>query len=202
MADVSEITLTGSYIDLEDVNEERKQLATGWYPAHIAKCDIATRTVRGKHRAKIYNAHVEVAPEVKDFKFTIESITGEKTEVSGDGYAGKKFRGMGVFYFLTPQPGDEFEPNAKGNAGYMYFCKALGLELKENTIKIDGKDKKVLSLPELNSDDILGKPVLACVGYSKPWRDKEGRERTSFEVKAFKPWPDGRLKDVLEDIPF
>ena len=105
---------------------------------------------------------------------------------------------MGVFYFLSPQPGDDFEPNPTGNTGYLYMCQALGIDLVESEVN----GEKVFKLPELTKDDIVGLPVLACVGESKPWIGRDGISRTSFEVKAYREWKEGKKKDVLDDIPF
>lgn len=198
---MSQINMEGGYVPVS-ATKPKNPIALGWYPCHIVDCDVKTTAVRQKYRAKIYNPLVEVAKEVKDFKFTINDISGNQKEVTGEDYEGKNFRSMGVFYFLNPQVGDDFEVYPKGNVGYMYFCQALGLKLDKATIKIDGVDSEVLKLPELSRDEIIGLPILACVGKSKPWKGRNGETRTSFEVKAFKPWEDAKKKDVIDDIPF
>ena len=119
MADVSEINLDGGYVP---VSETRKKnpVALGWYPCHIVDCQVKTVKVKGKYKAKIYNPMLEVADEVKGLKFTIKDIQGNDMQVTGEDYVGYKFRSMGVFYFLNPQVGDDFEVYPKGNVGYMF----------------------------------------------------------------------------------
>ena len=197
MADTSQVTLDGSYVPVK-ATEPKNPIAYGWYPTHIVDCSTVVKTIRNKNRARIYNPMLEVAPEVKDFKFSIKGITGEQVEITGEGYEGKTFRSMGVFYFLTPQPGDDFEAHPTGNTGYLYLCQALGIELAESEVN----GEKVFKLPELTKDDLVGLPVLACVGESKPWVGRDGTTRTSFEVKAYREWKEGKKKGVLDDIPF
>ena len=59
-----------------------------------------------------------------------------------------------------------------------------------------------IKLPELSKDDLLGKPLMACIGNSKPWVGRDGLNRTSFEAKAFKVWENAKTKTILEDLPF
>ena len=197
MANTSQVTLDGSYVPVS-ATEPKNPIAYGWYPTHIVDWETVVKPIRGKHRARIYNPKLEVAPEVEGFKFNIKDISGNQVEVPGEQYKGKTFRSMGVFYFLSPQPGDDFEPNPTGNTGYLYMCQALGIDLVESEVN----GEKVFKLPELTKDDIVGLPVLACVGESKPWIGRDGVSRTSFEVKAYREWKEGKKKDVLDDIPF
>ena len=201
MADISQVNLESGYVPVS-ATKKKNAVALGWYPCHIVDCTVKTTKVKGKYKAKIYNPVLEVAPEVKTQKFTIKDITGKDMEVTGEDYEGYKFRSMGVFYFLNPQVGDDFEVYPKGNVGYMYFCQAIGKDLPKATMEIDGHETEVIKLPELSRDDLMGMPLMACIGNSKPWIGKDGLSRTSFEAKAFKPWTDAKKKDVLEDIPF
>ena len=197
MADVSQVTLDGGFVPVK-ATRKKNPIALGWYPTHVVDCTIATKGVKNKYRAKIYNLKVAVAPEAKNQKFNIKDIAGNEVEVTGEDQIDYEFRGMGVFYFLNPQPGDDFEANPKGNVGYMYLCEALGFDLKE--AEVNGE--KVIKLPEISKDDIVGLPVMSCIGESRPWIGKDGNSRTSLEVKAFKVWKDAKKKDVLGDIPF
>ena len=201
MADVSQINLEGGYVPISPT-KKKNPLALGWYPCHITDCVIRTTPVKGKYKARIYTPTLEVAPEVKEQKFNIQDIAGNDITVTGEDYEGYKFRAMGVFFFLNPQVGDDFEVNPKGNVGYMHFCEALGFELIKSSVEIDGVETEVLKLPELSVDDILGLPVMACIGHSKPWKGRDGNTRTSFEAKAFRVWKDANKKEVLGDIPF
>ena len=201
MADVSQVNLDGGYVP---VSETRKKnpIALGWYPCHITDCQVKTTKIKGKYKAKIYNPILEVADEVKGLKFTVKDIKNNDMEVTGEDYVGYTFRSMGVFYFLNPQVGDDFEVYPKGNVGYMYFCQALGLDLPKVKMDVDGTETEVFKLPELSKDDILGKHLMACIGNSKPWVGRDGLNRTSFEAKAFKVWEGAKTKTVLEDLPF
>ena len=109
---------------------------------------------------------------------------------------------MGLFYFLSPQVGEDFEPNPAGNVGYMRFCEALGIEMPKTTIEVDGSKQEVIKLTELSRDDLLGLPLMACLCESKPWKGRDGMTRTSFEMKAYRKWEDSTKKEVLDDIPF
>ena len=201
MADISQINLNSGYVPVS-ATQKKNQTALGWYPCHIVECKARTTKIKGKYKAKIYNTVLEVAPAVKNLKFTIQDIKGHDTEITGEDYIGRKFRSMGIFYFLNPQVGDDFEAHPTGNVGYMRFCEAMGIEQEKTTIDIGGKDTEVFKLTELSEDELLGLPVMGCVGKSKPWIGRDGNTRTSFEVKAFRTWTDGGKKDILDDIPF
>ena len=75
MADVSQVSLKGGYIPVS-ATKKRNPIALGWYPCHIVDCTVSVKAVQNKHKAKIYNPTLEVAPEVKDFKFTTKDISG------------------------------------------------------------------------------------------------------------------------------
>ena len=201
MADMSEINIESGYVPVKDTRK-KNPVAKGWYPCHIVDCQIKTVKVKNKYKAKIYNPVVEVADEVKQLKFTIKDIQGNDMQVTGEDYVGYKFRSMGVFYFLNPQVGDDFEVYPKGNVGYMYFCQALGLDLPKVTMEVNGQETEVYKLPELSRDDLLGKPIMGVVGESKPWVGRDGLNRTSMEIKAFKLWENAPTKTVLDDLPF
>ena len=83
----------------------------------------------------------------------------------------------------------------------------LGKEPKTTELEVDGEKVTMKELPDLSEDDILGKPVLAVVGKGKPWTsDRDGKTRTSLEVKWFRTWAEGDDIDpeslVDDDLPF
>ena len=45
-----------------------------------------------------------------------------------------------LFYFLTPQIGDEYEANPEGQVGYKRFCDAMGVDMPKTTIEVDRED--------------------------------------------------------------
>ena len=109
---------------------------------------------------------------------------------------------MGVFYFLTPQIGDDYEAKPEGQVGYKRFCDAMGVHMPKATIEVNGEKQEVYKLKELHKDDLLGLPVMSFLGESRPWKGKDGKTRTNLEVRAYKKWEGGIRKEVLEDIPF
>ena len=124
-------------------------------------------------------------------------------ETDGSTYKGYKFRGS-VWRFLEPQKEDKFEANPTGNKGYYYFCEAIGVDCPKETKTINGKEVEVQTLPNLTSNDLIGKPVIAIVGEGRPWKDKDGNEKTFWDCKFVKKWEDGKEKGNAssEEIPF
>ena len=122
------------------------------------------------------------------------------TEYSGKDYVGRSYKANGVFRFLEPKEGDDFVSNAKGNDRYLRFCETLGKDIPRKVVKMNGQDVEVQVLPQLKADDINGKPAIAIIDAGKPYKTKEGQERTPFEVKYIKTWEGGTTKD--EEIPF
>ena len=63
------------------------------------------------------------------------------------------------------------------------------------------------ALPNLTSQDMLGKPVTAFVAKGRPFKNKDGETRTYFDCKFIKKWEGGEERmvdkeDSLNDIPF
>ena len=129
------------------------------------------------------------------------SIKGKKFD--GNNYIGREVRSSGIFFFIAPDVGDDFEANPGGNRKYMDTVMALGVNCPDVEVDIDGEKKMVKSLPHLDTNDFLGVPVLATIGLGKPWKGTDGVERKSFEVKTIDKWEEGEKVDVeLEDLPF
>ena len=190
---------THSYVPVEDTLA-RKGIVSGWYPCHVTKVEVDRRKVKA-HEATIYNLTCTVADEVRNLKFESENISGNKETFTGEGYVGKKFRSIGVFNFHSPSNGDTYTANPSGNVGYMKLCKAFSIELPKQVVTIEGNATEVFTLPELTKADLLGKPVMTFLAKSKPWTGRDGKERRSFEVKAFRLWEDGHTKTVSEEVP-
>ena len=200
MADVSSVldsqTSGVTYWD-ETEDTPKVRMPEGNYPAHIIEVNTVERTVKGQHRALIYNYTVKIAPEAADMQMSALDYDGQEVQVSGEGYIGRTIRSSGVFKFLHPQNGDDFEPHPSGNKGYANFCKVLGVEMPVKEIEIEGEKVKVRELPDLTDDDILGKPVKAIIKYGKPWTsNKDGKTRTYLEVKWLAGWEEGIKVDV------
>tara|TARA_R100000458_G_C8205137_1_gene194433 strand:- start:60 stop:689 length:630 start_codon:yes stop_codon:yes gene_type:complete len=209
MAEISDI-LDGpssggvTYYD-ESQDKPRVPMPEGSYPCHITSVDTAVRTVKKIHQALIYNVKVKIA-EPCDAHSTFQAVDydGNKCEVNGGDFAGKEMRSNGIFKFLHPGPDDEFEANPGGNKGYANFCTVVGKEPKVKEIEHNGEMVSVKELPDLVEEDILGRPVIAVIAPGKPWKsDRDGKVRTTLEVKWFRNWADGEIIDLdAEDLPF
>ena len=179
-------------------NKNVKLVAKQLYPSHITECKVAEVSVRKKYKAKVFNFFIEIADAVKDLTF--KDANGK--ELKGDSFVGRRVKGGGVFFFLNPSDGDDFESNPGGNDKYLHFCESLGIECPEVEVDIDGEKRMVKTLPELESSDIIGKPLMSYIDLA-PWKDKEGNQRSSMNVKNFDKWSDGDTRDIaLEDLPF
>ena len=179
--------------------------AEGEYLCHIIEVRTKMLDVKGKYRAQLYSFTVEVAEENKDKDFMFMDINGDKKQTKGATYVGKKFFGK-LWRFIEPQEGDSFESNSEGNTNYLRFCEAIGVECPKEKKTIDGREVEVQLLPNLSSEDLLGKPVTAFIALGKPWTDKTGKRRQYFECKFCKEWSGGKSKTITggrgNEIPF
>lgn len=204
MSTVAEVVTdnTGNYYDPSQ-EKSYTRLAKGVYPAHIIKCETVVRSIKNKYKACIYNYRIKVHTSADQNTYQIEDIDGTMKDVSGAEYIGREIRSQGIFLFLTPGLGDDFEANPGANRKFMETAEALGVTCPDVEIELDGETKTVKGLPELNESDFLGKPVLANVDFGSPWKGKDGVERTSLEVKSINLWKDGAGIDVeAEELPF
>ena len=191
-----------NYFD-PSLEQSTTRLALGVYPAHIIKCDVANRPVRGKYQADIYNFRIKIHDSVTTKTYQIEDIDGSMKHIEGHHYIGREVRSAGIFFFCTPGVGDDFEAHPGGNRKYMETVEALGVDCPELELDVDGEKKMVKSLPHLETSDFLGVPVLATLGLGKPWERTDGIARASFEVKSINKWEEGVKIDVeLEKLPF
>tara|TARA_B100001250_G_scaffold387403_1_gene384761 strand:+ start:8102 stop:8719 length:618 start_codon:yes stop_codon:yes gene_type:complete len=205
MSNVSDVMETTNNLNYFDPSQEKTntKLAQGVYPANIIKCTSVDRKVMNKYKARIYNFVVKVHDSVSDRHYQIEDIDGTMKDVSASDYIGREIRSAGVFFFLSPEAGDDFEANPGNNRKYMETVEALGVDCPEISINVGSEAKMVKSLPDLTTSDFLGKPVLANVGLGKPWKGSDGVERQSYEVKSINAWNEGTAIDVeADELPF
>ena len=185
-------------------NDKKKQQNSDWkrpltkgeYLGHIK--DVSMREVSfNGYKATVYNYWVEVAKEndKMSYEFQGEQYTGQE-------YVGRNIKGLGVFKFLAPKEGDDFEANPSGNDKYLLFCKSIGAEVKKEERDIDGKKVTVEIMPSLSEDDINGRPITAVVDRGKPYTNKNGKEINPWQVKFVKLWDEGEIRDFKEEIPF
>jgi hypothetical protein len=211
MADINDILgddSTGgiTYYD-EAQDTPQVGMVEGSYPCNITQVKSVIRTVKKIHQALIYNVKVKISGEC-DAHNTFQAVDydGNKVEVNGSQFAGREINASGIFKFLHPAQDDEFEPNPGGNKGYANFCSVIGKEPKVKEIEHNGEMISVKELPDITEADIIGKPVMAVIGRGKPWKsDRDGKVRTSLEVKWFRNWADGESIDVDaddDDLPF
>ena len=202
MTEVAGTTTTNHYFDPSQ-EQSTTRLAQGIYPAHIIKCVTMVKPVKGKYKARIFNYRIKVHKSVATRHYQIEDIDGAMKDVDASGYIGREIRSQGVFFFLTPDVGDDFEANTGGNRKFMETAEALGVECPEIEIDVDGEKRMVKTLPDLHESAFLGMPVLANVGLGRPWKGTDGIERQSFEVKSINKWDEGTKIDVeASELPF
>ena len=106
---------------------------------------------------------------------------------------------------FEPGKDDTFESNATGNTGYLKFCETIDVECPTETKTIDGEDVEVQLLPNLTSDVMLGRPVVAFVDKGRPFINKKGEETFFWDCKFCKKWAGGKAKDIKSkdgDLPF
>ena len=203
MSTMTDTMATATAVNYFDPSQEKTntRLAQGVYPAHIIKCDSVERPIKNKFKARIYNFRIKIANEVATRHYQIEDISGILTDVNSADYIGREVRSAGIFFFLTPEIGDDFEANSGGNRKFMDTVEALGGPCPEIEIEVDGEKRTVKSLPNLEHSDFLGKPVLANIGLGKPWKGTDGIERQSHEVKSINIWEEGSYVET-EKLPF
>ena len=189
-------------------------LVEGEYLGHIANARSIVRPVKdwetkeeGKYQARIYNFDVIVAPENKGMTYQYEDITGKHVTLTGEQFIDRKLIAKGVFKFLDPQEGDDFEGNPTENNKYTRFCETVGLTLTEETRTIDGKETTVKLLPTLIPEQMLGRPVTAVLKKIKDkWTNNKGETmHYSWRVTYVKPWENGQVREMTvneEDLPF
>ena len=180
----------------EQNSDWRRPFVEGEYLCHIKDVSMSEVSFKG-FKATVYNYWVEVAKENG-----INSYSFRDEEYSGSEYVGRSIKASGVFKFLTPKEGDDFEANPSGNDKYLWFCKSIGAEVKKEKRVIDGDEVTVEIMPDVAEEDIVGRPVTAVVGKGKPYTNKNGKEIKPWVSKFVRAWDGGKIKDFTEEIPF
>ena len=162
--------------------------------------NATSREVSWTKDKKTFKALVYNYEFVVDTKNSEQSYDGKDGKYKGEEYVGRTYRSNGIFRFLEPKEGDDFESNSSGNKRYFQFCETIGVEIPRKVVKMEGKDVEVQVLPPLKGTDIDGAPAIALIDAGKPYKNKDGEERTPFVVKFIKKWEGGVKKDA--DIPF
>ena len=195
MASVTEINIGDTthmhYYDPKE-NTRVSLIPKQLYPMHAKTVQTREVDVKGKYRAKVYNIVYEIAEECSRHKYTTEN-----GEINGSSFVGKEIYATGIFMFLNPKAGDTFEANNGANERYLRFCETIKVDCPEREVEIDGEKRMVKEFPELTQSEIKGKPILGFIDTVEYIKD--GETRTSYKVKDFSPWADGKVKD---DLPF
>ena len=199
MASVNEINIGDTthmhYYDPKE-NTRVSLIPKQLYPMHIKKVDTREVDVKGKYKAKVYNIIYEIAEECSKHKYNTE-----RGEINGSSFVGKEIYATGIFMFLNPKAGDTFEANNGANERYLRFCETIRVECPEVEVDIDGEKRMVKQFPELREGEMRGKPILGFIDAVEYIKD--GKTRTSYKVKDFAAWTDGKVKDFeLDDLPF
>tara|TARA_Y100001973_G_C5187390_1_gene328761 strand:- start:1428 stop:2024 length:597 start_codon:yes stop_codon:yes gene_type:complete len=165
------------------------------YPMHCKEVTTRIVDVKNKYKAKVYNIIYEIAEECGKMTF----IT-DKGEINGKPFIGKKVYANGIFMFLNPKVGDNFEANNGANERYLQFCETIKVNCPEIEVDVDGEKRMVKQFPELTEDEIIGSAIMGYVDTQK-YTDKDGDVKTSYKVKDFSEWAEGKKKDFVE-LPF
>ena len=203
MSTVDELIAAGFnfYDPAKNVGNAKPEIKQ-FYRGHICDVKVQEVNVRKKYKAKVYNFYVELSDN-KDRTYNIEDPdTLLKKKVDGSGFKGKKYKAAGVFQFLVPKEGDNFEENSGGNEKYLHLCDSVNANNEKITVNIDGVDTEVIKFPDLDSSDLEGKPLDVMLDEVK-WKSKDGNWVTSLNVKGFRAWEGGESRDFeVEDLPF
>ena len=195
------------FIPSENGETEYVPKVAGEYLGHITDASTITREFEKKgrkHKARIFNFKVHVAPENAHNTYTIHRDGNTRT-VTGEHFVDWDIVADGVFRFLEPTETDKtFESNAEGNKRYMRFCESLGLTIPTEDRTINGTTVKVQLLPDVKETDLNGTPVVAVVGRGQDWVNDTGETRPSWRVKFTKLWTDGKrlATTTTNDLPF
>ena len=197
------------FIPSEDgeTRDDYVPMVEGEYHGHITETRTLTREFTKEKRpmkARIFNFKVTIAPENNNNSYMVHKTGHDPRTVTGEHYVGKTVVADGVFRFLEPTDGDEFESNSGGNKIYLMFCQSIGLNVPTEERTINGKTVKVQLLPDVKEDDLDGTPVVAVVGRGQDWTDDNGKNRPSWRVKFTKRWEDGKklATTTTNDLPF
>ena len=162
----------------------------GEYKAHVKSLNIKRNVVvKGKFLSDIYEVIFTVADENSDMEY--QDDKGEA--LNGATFVGRDFRSKGFFRFKKPSKTEypNLSENMGSNRSYMELVNSFGLSMEE----VDGK----FYLPELDSSDIEGLPVIAKL-YHDTWVNSDGEEKITPKASAIFSWEEGERKE--EDLPF
>ena len=194
------------FIPSENGEQDYIPKVAGEYLGHITDTRTITRefTKDGKTlKARIFNFKVHVAQENARNSYTY-TRDGESHTTNGEPYIGWDIVADGVFRFLEPADGDNFESHSEGNKKYLRFCESLGVKVETEERTVNGKTVHVQILPNLKETELNGLPVVAVVGRGQDWVNDQGETVPSWRCKFTKTWADGKrlATTTTHDLPF
>ena len=150
----------------------------------------------GKYKSHIHNLEYKktdwtMTDQKTNQQYLCDLVTLEYVIAEGE-FTDRHVWSNPIWVFKNPQDGVH-EPNPNGNYRYANFLEVIDYNLK--------KDEKTgaLELPlELDTDEIVGKPVIITIAHRK-YVDKEGVEKTSAQEKYLDAWKDGPTASMNDD---
>jgi len=172
----------------------------GTYPAHV----MTLTTREFDSGSTVFNLTFKIADDVKDSKVIKQQKNGDghyepilddkgsPVEVSGAYMSGKSFYANGVWLTPNPEKGQGWK-----NRKYLEAFTNLGVDFPRN-------DEGVVSLAEVEDDDIVGRPALVRLA-EQEYTNRNGEQRTAFKIDSIMPWETGKRLSAAElddDVPF
>ena len=184
----------------DETTDGSSPIMPGTYPAHVT--GLTTREFDSG--STVFNMTFKIAEEVKDTKVVKqhkngsgawEPVLDEKgspVEQTAGYMSGKTFYAAGVWLTPNPEKGQGWK-----NRKYLETFQNLGVDFPRD-------DDGVVSLAEVEDDDILGRAALVRLT-EQEYTNRNGEQRTSFKVDNIMPWETGKRLSAAEledEVPF
>tara|TARA_R110000751_G_scaffold52103_2_gene113793 strand:- start:1319 stop:1927 length:609 start_codon:yes stop_codon:yes gene_type:complete len=193
-----------------DASNTWSPVEEGTYPAHIT--ELETKEIGTKAGpATVVNMRYQLAEEVKNQnqllwkmdgyeyardddnnRIPIMNGTDKQEEISCSHLQGKDFGDNGFWIFAS---------SSGKNSKYFQLLENLGVDCKEIT---DSNGNKVKQLVLLETEDVVGKPVMVTVKRDQ-FTTKNGEQRSIMKVSTVDKWVGGKPIDAIEleeEAPF
>ena len=184
----------------DEATDGSSPIMPGTYPAHVT----ALTTREFDSGSTVFNMTFKVAEEVsnvdiqkqqKNGNGVWEPVLDEKgqpIEINASYMGGKTFYANGVWLTPKPEKGEGWK-----NRKYLEAFSNLGIDFPRD-------DKGVVSLAQVEDDDVLGRPALVRLS-EQEYQNRNGETKTSFKVDNIMPWADGKrlsADELDDDVPF
>tara|TARA_B100000470_G_scaffold129336_1_gene100071 strand:+ start:5542 stop:6120 length:579 start_codon:yes stop_codon:yes gene_type:complete len=184
----------------DEATDGSSPIMPGTYPAHVVT--LVTREFDSG--STVFNMTFKIADDAKDTKIikqhkngsgTYEAVLDEKgqpIEMSAGYMSGKTFYANGVWLTPEPEKGQGWK-----NRKYLESFSNLGIDFPRN-------DDGVVSLAEVEEDDVLGRPAVVRLTENE-YTNRNGEQRTAFKVDSILPWESGKrlsADEIADDVPF